>query len=397
MGLACSRCDDGAEAVCTIERIPEPSVSGLVDAEGTDKDPADLTLLRRGLLPDKPSNDLLDSMSTEPSNEGLLSQLALSEAMDEPERTEDTSVPPLGPVGCGGWPAKDIVVTEEMARLKEDTLRLFKDQYKTEMTDFNLEYLTSATLQNYSEGRYAPELLVNACGHRAEMEDKLNGRRPIVLNGSCRIVGWDGHGRTIVALEPCTMQASLVDLLDHFEYVFWNALDLNKPGVKGVVMVVDVGGGYNWKHFLSMHAMTEAVKLLKNCFHGQLAALYLVDMPSAFRRVFNGFSSFAEPETRQRIQCISGIETLVEALQELGVDCPTIEYFRSFMAQRRKHDRVQSWNPLVEVPFALENLPGLAMNTDVNSITAEHHKEFRQAVLQCRLHQWGFQETHTPS
>jgi len=397
MGASCSACSHGTEKVVeNIEAVAEvaevtKSLSGhdVVDGQAGvfvdgQVNATELTLMCKSqlsLIGDSPG------ISTR-STIGVSLDPFQSEPTTSLGRDELLGLPRLGPVGSGGWPVK-AVMTEEMVRLQEDTLRLFKEQQGEEMTNFNSEYLTSMTLENYLVPRYDPGLLAKACAHRSAMEDKLTGRHPVQLNGSCRIVGWDGQGRTIIALEPCTMQGSLAELLDHFEYIYWNALDLNKPGVNGLVVVLDVGGGYNWKHFLSMRALTDVVKLLKNCFHGRLAALLLVDIPKAFHGILNTVASFAEPATRKRISSLAGVDALLEGLRQLGVDAPTVDYFRGFMAQRRNREVAPTWNPLVDVPFFLERFPGLVATANLQTITPDHHTQFRQALVQFRLHQWG--------
>jgi len=392
MGASCSGHHDVSEVEC--EKIGSTSYTNTVDVDGVVIGTEELTLTYKAqsFHSDSDRDRRLGGMSTPSSMREPSLQPFPSESTGSHSWEGDIGVPSLGPVGSAGWPGHE-TLTENMVSLKKDTLRLFEQSQKKKMTEFNSAFLTPMTLQTYLFPRYAPELLAKTCEHRAAMEDKLNGRGTIRLNGSTRIVGWDGQGRTIVAMEPNTLSASFGEMLDHFEYVYWNALDLNKPGAIGVVFIIDVGGGFNWKQFLSMKAVIDTVNFLKNCVHGRMAALYMVDMPSSFQGIYNAVAATAAADTRERIKCISGVDGLVEALQQLDVDVATTDYFRSFMLQRRDRAAAQTWNPVIDVPFFLERFPSLILNADTPSITADFHNEFRDAVLQFRLHKWGLPDS----
>jgi len=305
----------------------------------------------------------------------------------EGEDEDRITVPKLGPVGSGWYVENDM--TEKLSTLRKETIQLLQKMSPESVIPFNTDFLTPATLIHYTHPRYDPESLAKACVHRASVHRKLTCKDPFNLNGSCRIVGWDGQGRTIVALEPCTMRAPLLDMLAHFEYVFWTAQDLNRPGAVGSVVVVDVGGGYNWRHFLSVSAVMETVKLLKTCFHGRLGALYMIDMPSTFHSVYSIAVGYAEKQTKERIQCLSGVDPLLQELKRLEVDVETIDYFRTFMAQRRQNSAHQTWTPVIDLPSMGKQFSHLNLSQNTHCFTESQHLQFRTSIQQLRLRKWG--------
>lgn len=315
-------------------------------------------------------------------------QAPQSDSRDASDRIKSFA---MGPLGAGAWCATP-KMTDEMQRLKDEAISLFKTGGNGELTPFNLDFLSPMTLHTYLVPVYHADILMKCCVHRAAMEAKLTGKVPIRLNGSCRILGWDEDGRSIILLDCSTMTASLSELLDHFEYVFWTALDCNKPGVNRVVVIVDFGGGYNWRHFLSMRALMDLVQLLSQCLHERLEGLFILDMPSTFQGVYSTIMKFAEGDTRRRIRGLVGIEQLLTELQERRVEPATIAQLDELLKKsrrKRKDSAPKSWVPILDAPFFQDQLQDLNIGPDTECITEEYHKRFRQAIQENRVARWG--------
>jgi len=297
------------------------------------------------------------------------------------------SAPPLGPVGCGGWHAEDDM-TPDMRATASRAEEIFRKRERTDLTEFNRDFLTSVTLSNYVEP-VVPQHLATALVARARNERIFTGAEPVYIGSSTRIIGWDGAGAAVMAAEPCLMRKSLSYIMPQVQYLGWSALDTNKPGANGFSVIMDYGGGFNPVHFLNPKPVIDLASMVEGQWRRRLNVALLVDMPVSFRGILNTFLMFVKQTTREKIKIVPTMEDAVEELRKMGCDAETLAYTQRYLVERRDRSAKQRFHPLVDYSFFREQLADLNLSEDTEFLTEEHHERLRDAIQEFRIHRWG--------
>mmetsp|Transcript_27548 Transcript_27548/g.53985 ORF Transcript_27548/g.53985 Transcript_27548/m.53985 type:complete len:604 (-) Transcript_27548:112-1923(-) len=297
-----------------------------------------------------------------------------------------STVPPLGPVGCGGWFA-EAELTEEMRQVRAQAIELL-EQEDVHPSQYHLEFLTAATLGNYVDP-LAPHHLVTALKRRIQVEEVLTAKKAIYQNSSIRVIGWDGNGTAVISQECSTMRASMGYALEQIEYVVWTSMDLNKPGTNGFVAIMDFGGGISTRYFLDPRPVIELASMVEGQWRRRLKVAYLVDIPRSFERFITFFLGILKQSTREKVRFIGTVDELIVELERSGCDEETLATARSALESRRKSGAKQTWFPLVDHSFFRETLADLHLSQDLESFTEVHHRRFRDAISAFRIKRWG--------
>lgn len=335
-----------------------------------------------------PGADTSSSILDAGFKNSLLMRPAEERIQEDSPNESAPEVPPLGPVGAGGWHFED-AVTEEMKQVASKALEMHKESYG-EPTLFEREFLTSATLPHYVDPM-APRHLANALKARAHSEDVLSARRPIYLGCSWRIIGWDRMGASVIASEPCSFKKSMGYMLDQFAYAGWSALDTNKPGAHGFSVIMDLGGGFNPLHFYSLKAIFDLAALLEGQWRRRINAILIVDMPASFKVFVNLTLPLLKETTRKKIRIVT-MEEAAQEVVDMGCDDETIAYTKAYLAARRRKSEKPKYSPVIDYSFFRERLAGLQLSQDTEYLTEEMHVQLRGAIQEFRLHRWGIPE-----
>lgn len=293
---------------------------------------------------------------------------------------------PLRPLGSG-WHDESLM-TDDMRSVRCKAIEAFEAQEKKQLTPFNLDFLTTDTLKNYVNPTSLNHL-VTTLKRRADVERMLTVTEPIFLNGSLRVIGWDGDGISIIASEPSTMRKAMSAYVDQIEYVIWSALDLSKPGDCRYIAVNFLGGGFNPMHYLNPKPLTSLASFIEGQWRRRLKTVYLVEMSRSFEFVFNLMMGLVKEHTKEKVRLISTAEDMCKELRRIGCDEEMISAWRATVESRRSRSTCQRWFPVIDHPFFKAKLASLKLDQDLEYFTIEHHKRFREAIDEFRVWKWG--------
>jgi len=302
-------------------------------------------------------------------------------------------VPPLAPLGGGGWHLEEYF-EDEMRKVRDEALHLFRsERQEGDVPSFISDFLTPFTLFNYIRP-HAPIHLKKTLLRRAEREQHLTCQvgQGIELVGSMRVLGFDGQGMSIVVSEPGTMKQSVGPYLDQVEYVSLTALDLNQPNpvcASGFIQFLDFGGGFNLTHFLDPRPCIALSQVWESVFRRRTKAVILLEMPKTFQAPMNLFLQLSKHSTRNKMRFCANPEEAIDELKKFGCDEETLVQFRNYMNERRSSQSPPAWHPIIDLPFFRERLASLRLNQDTPFLSGDAHRRFREAIQEFRIRRWG--------
>lgn len=293
-------------------------------------------------------------------------------------------------------------LTDAMREVRDTALEEYAELAGAPATDAQRAFLTSTTLRHYVDPPKVKHL-VNALARRGKQKALLRGD-DVYLAGSLRVVGFDKDGSSILSWETATQRASFASYIPQFEYMFWTALDLNRPGATGVIVISSYTNGYfNPLQFMNPAPVLALAEMVEGQYRRRLKAGIMVGMPRAFDWLFKLLLKAVKEETRNKLAICKDEEEVIELLRSThGVDEATLERYRASLQNRLDHRKAPKahalrWSPLIEHPFFEAALADLGLDAQTDRITPAVHARLRRAVHEFRLQHWGALTQRVPA